>query len=62
METPPILNGRILIIIFETLSPALPSLRSREGMGVSMQETKEIRNWEDVYKGLPLGRRGHKSL
>ena len=51
METLPVLNGRILINIFETLSPALPSLRSREGMGVSMQETEEIRNWEDVYKG-----------
>jgi len=44
METLPVLNGRILINIFETLSPALPSLRSREGMGVSMQETREIRN------------------
>jgi len=44
METPPVLNGRILIIIFETLSRALPSLQSREGTGVSMQETKEIRN------------------
>jgi len=43
METPPVLYGRILTIIFETLSTALPSLRSREGMGVSMQETKEIR-------------------
>jgi len=30
-----VLNSRILISIFETLLAALPSLRSREGMGVS---------------------------
>jgi len=29
METLPVLNGRILINIFETLSPALPSLQGQ---------------------------------
>jgi hypothetical protein len=28
----------------------LPSLRSREGMGVSIYETKEILDRKDVYK------------
>jgi hypothetical protein len=49
-ETKNPLTRSDLIIITETLSNDLPSLRSREGMGVSTQETKEIRNWEDVYK------------
>ena len=42
MKIPPVLNGRILISIFETLSPGLPSLRSREGMGVSIHEIKKF--------------------
>jgi hypothetical protein len=36
------------IIIAKTLSRDLPSLRSREGEGVSMYETKEMPDRKDV--------------
>jgi hypothetical protein len=49
-ETKNPLKGSDFIIISEPFSRDLPSLRSREGMGVSMYETKEITDRKDVYK------------
>ena len=50
-ETKNHLKGSDSMIISDPLSRDLPSLRSREGMGVSLYETKEIPDRKDVYKG-----------
>jgi hypothetical protein len=52
-ETKNPLTHYYFIIISETLSCELPSLRSREGMGVSIYDTKEVTNPKVVYKDLP---------
>jgi NADH-quinone oxidoreductase subunit M len=49
------LKGSNSLIISEPLSRDLPSLRSREGMGVSMYETKRMPDRNDVYKWHPRG-------
>ena len=45
----------------DQLTP-MPSLRSREGMAVSIYETKEIPDLKDVHKDQPLGQGGKTSV
>ena len=52
------LKGSDSLIISEPLSRNLPSLRSREGMGVSMYERKEMPDRKDVSKWHPPVRSG----